>query len=244
MNRTATIAAILSTAVALGTTACTTTTEDSSYAASLTAAVSAPIVEEAWTETPVRDIGRIGQWMIAADGKVANWLGMTRDGKPFHEPINVIFVDAGARSGEDAKARLVDAMTKAGYPERTGHSAGYRGIIDGQLYSQLPERKDHAFSTHPFPEDNNHGRIFGPAKTDAGWVFVGALSREDVDYKHAPPQHVYDSFNRARDDLAAALDGKGFYRRGETVPMNNADGPGAPFTTGDHDGNAVVVRAK
>ncbi|MFT4201091.1 hypothetical protein [Gordonia sp. (in: high G+C Gram-positive bacteria)] len=243
MNRTLTAAA-LSAAVLLGTVACTTTNDDTTYASSLSAAVSSPVQPTALAETPVRDIGRIGQWMIAPDGKIANWLGMTADGKPFQEPINVIFVDAGAKDADDAKARLVDAMTKAGYPARTGHSSGYRGIVDGQLLSQLPERKDHAFSTHPFEEDNNHGRVFGPQKTDAGWVFTAALSRENVDYKHAPPQHVYSSFNRTRDELAAALDAKTVYKRAETAPMNNASGPGAPFTTQDHDGNAIVMRAK
>ncbi|GAB10876.1 hypothetical protein GOARA_063_00750 [Gordonia araii NBRC 100433] len=184
-----------------------------------TTAATAPVSPVAMGTADVPGLPRIGQWMIAPDGEIAAWLGMSLAGKPFREPINVIFVDAGARDAAEAKARLVEAMTSAGYPPRTGHSSGYRGVIGGQVHGQLPEQKDHAFSTHPFEENNNHGRIFGPHRTDGGWVFIGALSRENVDYGHIPPQHVYSSFNRARDELAAALEARSVYQRTQTVPL-------------------------
>ncbi|QKT07104.1 hypothetical protein HUN08_07745 [Gordonia sp. X0973] len=229
-------------------TGCTTvndrpTVSGASAAASSVAAPAPTVSPAAMATVPVPGLPAIGQWMIAPDGQIAAWLGMSLNGKPFREPINTIFVDAGAPDAAGAKARLVDAMTAAGYPPRTGHSSGYRGVIGGRLESQLPEQKDHAFSTRPFEMDNNHGRIFGPFRGDTGWVFIGALSRENVDYDHVPPQHVYSSFNRARDELAQALTATGVYQLDATVPLRNAGGPNTPFTTGDHDGNAAVLRA-
>lgn len=237
-------ALVLVVSLLAGAVACGSGAPDGAAASSSSAAPGAgAVAPAALADAGVSGIGRIGRWMIAPDGQIAAWLGMSLDGKPFREPINVVFVDSGAKDGDDAKARLVDAMTRAGYPARTGHTSGYRGLIDGVLHGQLPAQKDHAFSTHPFAENNNHGRIFGPQRTAEGWVFVGSLSRENVDYKHMPPQHVYASFRRARDELAAALDDRTAYRRAETVALGNGAGPDVPFTVGDHDGNAVVVRA-
>ncbi|MFT3716216.1 MAG: hypothetical protein QM774_09790 [Gordonia sp. (in: high G+C Gram-positive bacteria)] len=198
---------------------------------------------DALTTADVDGLGAIGQWMIAPDGQIARWLGYLHDGLPFREPINVIFVDTGAKDGDDAQARLDDAMHQAGFPGRTGHSSGYGGVIGGTVYGQLPEAKDHAYSTHVFMENNDHGRLFGPAKTDAGWVFIGALSRENVDYEHVPPQHRYSSFDRARDELVTALDKKTIFKRTGTAPLNNAAGDGDGYFTGDHDGLAVIVTA-
>ena len=201
------------------------------------------IQQDALSTADVDGLGAIGQWMITPDGVIAHWLGILHDGKPFREPINIIVADSGATDADDACTRLDKAMHDAGYPARTGHSSGYGGVIGGTVHGQLPEKKDHAYSTHPFMENNNHGRVFGPHKTDRGWVFIAALSRENVDYDHAPPEHVYASFDRARDDLAAALDEKSIFHRTGTVALNNAAAADAGFYTGDHDGQAVVLEA-
>ncbi|WP_459079831.1 hypothetical protein [Mesorhizobium sp. A623] len=204
-----------------------------------TPAVLKPATPAALEATDVPGIGSLGKWMIDPDGVAAQWGGETFEGKTLREPINVVFIDARANDAADAKVRLIEAMTRAGYPSRFHHSSGYRGVIDGQVYGQLPEQDGHAFSTHLYIFDNNHARVFGPRQTDAGWVFIAALSHENVDYQKR--EHVYSSFARARDELAAALTEKTAYQLAESVPLGN--GSGADFTTGDHDGNAIVLRA-
>lgn len=183
----------------------------------------------------------IGKWMIDHDGTVAHWLGEMHEGKRLHEPINVIIVDAGAASAEDAAKRLVAAMKAAGYPVRFGHSAGYRGLIGGGLYGQLPYGRDDAFSNHVFEETNNHGRVFGPHRAGDAFVFIAAFSRERVNLLERPA-HTYASFNQARDDLARRLDKQTAFQLTGTVPLENAIADSPDITTGDHDGNAVVLR--
>lgn len=183
----------------------------------------------------------IGKWMIDKDGSIAHWLGERVNGKALHEPINVILVDAGAASAADAQRRLIAAAIAAGYPPRFGHSTGYRGFIGGALYAQLPFGRDQAFSNRIFEESNNHGRVFGPHEFNGAYVFVGAFSREAVSFVH-DPVHRYASFVQARDDFAAALDKRGFYRRAGAVPLGNAVAGDPQITTGDHDGSAVVLQ--
>ncbi|HZH52860.1 MAG TPA: hypothetical protein VEZ16_13375 [Microvirga sp.] len=184
----------------------------------------------------------IGKWMLTAEGVPSDWLGEIYRGKTLREPINVIIVDEGAVSAEDAKARLTAAATKAGYPVRFGHSTGYQGYIGGHLYAQLPQGRDDAFSNDVFEVDNNHGRIFGPHKAGEAYVFTGALSREDIAILR-PPRHRYASFDRARDDFTQRLDAATDYKVSGFVPLDNALVGDPKFTTGDHDGMAVLVRA-
>ena len=73
-----------------------------------------PLAAEAVAHPP--GLPAIGRWMIARDGTIAHWLGETVDGKRLHEPINVILIDEGATSPDDAKQRLVAAATAAGFP--------------------------------------------------------------------------------------------------------------------------------
>ena len=183
----------------------------------------------------------IGKWMIARDGSVAHWLGQIYLGKRLHEPINVILIDAAATSAEHATERLVNAAAAAGYPVRFGHSAGYRGFIGGEVYAQLPQGRDDAFSNRLFEETNNHGRMFGPHRFGAAFVFIGAFSRERVDLLRWPG-HRYASFNQARDDFARELDARTVFKSAGTVPLGNALDTDQ-VTTGDHDGRAVVLRA-
>jgi hypothetical protein len=183
----------------------------------------------------------IGRWMIARDGTIAHWLGVIVDGKHLQEPINVILIDERAGSVEEAKERLIAASTAAGFPMRFGHSTGYRGLIAGVLYSQLPLGRDDAFSNRIFEESNNHGRIFGPHLVDGGFIFIGAFSRERVNPLHWPG-HRYASFNEARAAFAGGLDTHTNFKTAGFVPLGNAVNT-AQVTTGDHDGRAVILRA-
>jgi hypothetical protein len=184
----------------------------------------------------------IGKWMLTRDGVASDWLGEIYNGKNLREPINVILVDEGAGSADDAKARLLSAAAKAGYPVRFGHSTGYQGFIGGRLYAQLPKGWDDAFSNDVFEVDNNHGRIFGPHRTGDAYLFIAAFSREDVDPLRKPG-HRYASFNRARDDFTQRLDRATAYKVSGFVNLDNALVGDPKFTTGDHDGIAVLVRA-
>jgi hypothetical protein len=183
----------------------------------------------------------VGKWMIDPDGTVAHWLGATYQGRHIREPINVILIDSGAASPQQARERLIAAAAAAGYPARSGHSAGYRGYIGGEYYPQLPEAPDHAFSNHPFELDNNHGRIFGPAPFVGGYLFIGAFSRERIDLFRDPP-HQYASFDRARDDFTQSMAASSRFQISGFVDLDNALLNDPQVTTGDHDGRAVLMR--
>jgi hypothetical protein len=188
------------------------------------------------------DLPPLGKWMIARDGSIAHWLGQFYQGRRLHEPINVILIDAVAASADEAVTRLLAAAAAAGYPVRFGHSAGYRGFIGGDTYAQLPAGRDDAFSNRLFEESNNHGRVFGPHRFGAAFVFAGAFSRESVDLLRWPG-HRYASFNQARDDFARDLDARTVFKSAGSVPLGNAVDD-AQVTTGDHDGMAVVLRTQ
>lgn len=185
----------------------------------------------------------IGKWMIARDGTIAHWLGEALQGKRLREPINLIVVDAAAQSEKEAADRLVRAAAEAGYPIRFGHSTGYRGFIGDQLYPQLPAGRDDAFSNRVFELSNNHGRLFGPHKAGDVYVFTGAFSREEM-RPFRWPEHGYASFNIARDDFAAKLDRSTPFKLSGRVDLQNAISDDPALTTGDHDGEAVVLRAE
>lgn len=188
------------------------------------------------------NLPELGKWMIAPDGSVAHWLGSLYRGKKIREPINIVVIDPIARSEDEAKARLVKTCATAGYLDRQGHSSGYFGFIAGSFYGQVPGKKNHAFSNEPFEFNNNHGRIFGPYRKDGSYYFIGALSREAV----APLEkvkHSYVSFNQARDDFSHQLDFKTDYKIIRYVQLGNAAIADHEWTTGDHDGVAVVLSA-
>ncbi|MGD9659523.1 MAG: hypothetical protein AB7U61_18100 [Methylocystis sp.] len=189
------------------------------------------------------DLPALGKWMFDRDGSIAHWLGQMVGGKKLHEPINVILIDVSSASPDQARARLTRAAKIAGYPVRMGHSTGYRGFIDGDLYSQLPQGRDDAFSNRLFEETNNHGRIFGPYASGSGYVFIGAFSRESVDLIRDPP-HRYASFNMARDDFARALAERAGFQHSGMAFLDNAISNDPQVTTGDHDGHAVVLTLK
>ena len=188
-----------------------------------------------------RALPEIGKWMVDPSLVPAHWIGEVIDGRTLREPINIVIRDPLAGSVDEAKTRLLDSCTRAGYPSRQGHSSGYLGCIGGQLHQQLPEGKDDAFSDAPFVVDNNHGRIFGPFEQDGQYLFVGAFSREKV-VPFAKLRHQYVSFNRARDDFAARLVRGGAHEITDYVSLENVLVHG-PITTGDHDGVAVSLIA-
>ena len=203
----------------------------------------APAVYEPGPEdvTTVGDWPAIGKWMINRYMRPAEWLGARIQGKALREPINVILVDAVAGSADEARARLLQACRAAGYRSREGHSGGYRGYLGGVLFHQLPATAWHAFSNEPFELHNNHGRIFGPFPIKGGWLFIGALSRERFDPR-TKTEHIYVSFNQARDDLARKLEEAAGYAVAGYVELANALADAPALSTGDHDGRAVVLR--
>lgn len=189
------------------------------------------------------DLPSIGKWMLTHEGVPSDWLGEIYEGKTLREPINVIILDEAAASADEAKARLLSAAAQAGYPIRFGHSTGYQGVIGGELHAQLPKGWDDAFSNDVFEVDNNHGRIFGPHRMGDAYLFIAAFSREDVD-PFRDPGHRFASFNRARDDFTQRLDQATGYKVSGFVPLGNSLIGDLQFTTGDHDGVAVLLRAK
>jgi len=188
------------------------------------------------------DLPALGKWMFDPDHTPAHWLGEIYEGKRLREPINVVLIDRGAASAQDARRRLMAAATTAGYPSREGHSGGYLGYIGGHFYPQLPSRHEHAFSNEPFEFHNNHGRIFGPYPLTDGFLFIGAFSRERV-APTAKVKHGFVSFNQARDDFAQRLDRYSPYRLHGFVPLGNDLVDQPLVTTGDHDGQATLLIA-
>lgn len=191
--------------------------------------------------TSVQDFGEMGRWMITPELKNATWLGESYQGKTLHEAINVILLDKAASTPEQATERMLTAMNQAGYGPKNMHSTGYYGYLNGELKGQYPQGKGEAFSDNPWYKSNNHGRIFGPFKTDGGYVFIGAFSRED--FKLLPkPRHTYNSFMVAREDLADQLTRQTVFKRSTYVDLGSTlDTP--TDSTGDHDGRAVLLIA-
>jgi hypothetical protein len=164
-------------------------------------------------------------------------------GKALREPINVVLIDAVAASAQGAVVRLLRACREAGYTAREGHSSGYRAYIGGVLFEQLPVGRGRAFADEPFELHNNHGRIFGPFRFRHGWLFIAALTREKFD-PITKTEHVFVSFNRARDDFARKLSAASHYKVVRGIVLGNALADDPVFTTADHDGRAVLLKAQ
>lgn len=199
-----------------------------------------------WPETSdvahPRGLPEIGKWLISPDLTNAHWLGEKVEGKSLREPINVVIADSYSSTETEAVQRLLLFCDKASFKSRPGHSSGYFGWLGGRLFSQIPALKHHALSDEPFEFKNNHGRFFGPYRQGRTFYFIGALSREKLE-PLTRSEHVYVSFNRARDALARALVEKAGFQRREPVRLNNAILDDRHFGTGDHDGLAVLLAA-
>ncbi|MCV7262518.1 hypothetical protein [Mycolicibacterium poriferae] len=188
------------------------------------------------------EYGEIGKWMLERNGDIADYGGLPYDGKTVLEPVNVIFVDQTSRSALEATWRLSAAMRRAGFPPRFFHSTGFRGLIDDVRYRQRPGGLLLGYSDDFFLLPNNHGRIFGPdpVETSAGYVWSGAFSTEEFTFYQGLPRHGYVSSNEARDALAADFVASGRGSLGGMVSLDNSYDTDV-FTTGDHDGYAVVI---
>jgi hypothetical protein len=185
----------------------------------------------------------IGKWMLAPDDAPARWLNEIYHGKNLREPINLILVDRAATSAAGATNRLLQAMSKAGFPQRFGHSHGYAALIGGVRCGQFGDGKSTAFADEPFELNNNHGRIFGPVACNGAYVFTAAFSRERID-PLTRLKHEFVSFNQARDALAQRLDWKTSFKRAGFVPLYNTLLDAPALTTGDHDGIAILLEAQ
>lgn len=186
--------------------------------------------------------GDIGTWLVQPNGQIANYGGVPHDGKTVLEPVNVIILDPTSTSAAESAARLDAAMTRAGFPAQPIHSAGFSGIIDGTTYGQQPAGFLQAFSDNFFLFPNDHGRVFGaaPAVNGTGYVWSGAFSTEQLNPAN-PFTHEYVSSDVARAELARRLVASGAATVVGVVPLGNAYDDGT-FTTGDHDGYAVVLQ--
>lgn len=189
----------------------------------------------------IKGLPALGKWMYQADTQRAHWLGVKYRNKNLIEPINIILIDSISKSAEEAVQKLTAELKQAGYPGRALHTGGYLGFIDTGFYAQLPREKNHAFSNHAAEMNNNHARVFGPHFFDNSYLFVAALSRENI----APfdkVKHSFASFNRARDEFAESLDLKSNYKIIDYVDMHNFILNDSLNTTADHDGIAVVLK--
>ncbi|MFI5165209.1 MAG: hypothetical protein ACHQQS_01170 [Thermoanaerobaculales bacterium] len=204
-------------------------------------AAAMPVPEVAREVVALPSLPTIGKWMLNGRLEVANWLGMKVRGKQVREPINVIVVDRLAGSAEEATRRLVDGLKTVGYGVVGGHSSGYNAIIGGRVLGQLPAGEREAFADGPPNQGSDHGRFFGPFPLERGFLFTGAFSLEVVSRQVAG--HLYGSFDHARDDLATRLDEATAYHVAGYVGVENAIVGNPVFTTGDHDGVAVLLEA-
>ena len=195
------------------------------------------------TDTVATPYGAIGEWMIKSNGGVADYGGQKYQNKTLLEAINVIIVDPTSKSVTESKKKIDKAMTAAGFPVKFGHSGGFKGLISGAQYNQLPSTLFTAYSDNSFLTKNNHGRLFGPAAVNTGgYVYSGGFSTEKLGIYNWIPAHLYVSSNAARNALAAGLVAKG-QNQLPSIDMTNAYNT-AVTTVGDHDGKAAVVVLK
>jgi hypothetical protein len=207
-------------------------------------AAEAPLVQPQDIAEP-QGLPPIGKWMIDSKGNVAHWLGVPLNNHEISEPINII-IRIHATSADEANQKLLKATSAAGFDNRKGHSDGYSAHLGDQMVSQFSPEPDHAFSDGFYLFANNHGRIFGPVFWPDYYYYSAAFSREDVDLVHKvidknAHMHLYASFNQARDAFAQDMAQRGGAKIMGTVPLDNALPDNPTETTGDHDGNAILL---
>jgi hypothetical protein len=198
----------------------------------------------------------VGKWMLQeSDGQISNWGGQPYGGRTLLEPVNVVILDPNSKSPEESTAKLNRDMTLAGFPAQPIHSTGFMGLIGGATthnpdgtYTQQPaDGSDAAYSDNLFIFPNNHARAFGPAPVPAaegsGYVWTVAASTETPSIYNGALTHSYLSSNLARDILVLRLLLTGQATFVGVVPMGNEYNTETE-TTGDHDGNAIVLQLK
>jgi hypothetical protein len=181
--------------------------------------------------------------MLTTDLKPAFWMGEKYKKKYIVEPINVIVIDSISISKEESITNLEQACIKAGYSKNTGHSSGYVGLINGITVNQIPKETRVAFSDNSYWKENNHGRFFGPYYTNnKQWIYIGQFSREKF-VLFAMIHHKYISFNASRNDFTKKMNILTEYQIIDKIKLNNIF-QNISVTSGDHDGNAVVLELK
>jgi hypothetical protein len=181
----------------------------------------------------------LGKWMLTSAQEVANWLGQKYQNKAMREPVNMILIVEGVSSPDEAMAKVGEALKTAGFPSRYGHSGGYSAFLGNQICAQQPTQKNHAYSDGSFMSANNHGRIFGPILYAGKYYFSGAFSKETTNLFAF--KHIYSSFNSAREVLTAQLIKHSNSKLIAKIDMKNAMPSDSAYTTGDHDGFALVL---
>ena len=195
------------------------------------------------TDATATAYGSIGKWMIQSSGQISNWGGSKYQNKTLDEVVNVILVDPTSTSASASTSKINADMAAAGFPSQSGHSNGFSGYINGTKYSQQPTGLN-AFSDNSATKQNDHARLFGPGlATGGGYVWSGALSTEKpTTFLGILIGHSYVSFNTARNALAHGMVASG-QAQSTSINLGNTYNT-TTTTTGDHDGNAVVIVLK
>ncbi|MFN8674447.1 MAG: hypothetical protein U0457_20500 [Candidatus Sericytochromatia bacterium] len=183
---------------------------------------------------------KIGLWLLDSNMNPAKWLGQKSRDKTLKEPINLIIIDKISKTYDEAINKLEQDCKVSGFDKKIGHSSGYLAKIGNRVYNQLPREARTCFSDNDFWQSNNHGRIFGAEKFNDAYFFVGAFSKESFNPKFGV-QHDYISFNKARNKFAINMHKYSNYKIKGRVFLGNKSSYTQDFTTGDHDGFALVL---
>lgn len=193
------------------------------------------------------------------------------DCKTVQEPINMVFViEASNKWGAQLQLdhSLRKANFGPSPFSSIGYSGIVDGVLSGQMphggifgFGLLPPLPfdlgsgpglipllapfgfGAAYRDAPFWEANAHLRTFGGTTSgDGKYIFTASVSDEYlISTGGLLPTHAYQSFVDARVALAANLVAIGATELG-TIDMQNEISASDPdFTTGDHDGYAVVI---
>lgn len=193
------------------------------------------------------------------------------DCKTLQEPINMVFVvEASSRWGAQLRLDHSLRKAKFGPSpfSSIGYSGIVDGVLSGQMphggifgFGLIPPLPfdlgsgpglipllaplglGAAYRDAPFWEANAHLRTFGGTSDgDGKYIFTASVSDEYlISTGGLLPTHAYESFVDARAALAAKMLAIGATDLG-TIDMQNEISPLDPdYTTGDHDGYAVVI---
>lgn len=183
----------------------------------------------------------VDKWMLQSDGQTpVTCTSPEYSGKTLQEVINFVVVDAYATSASDAQSRLAKGLNTAGYIPSIFHYSGYTGWMAGTLYQQQPSIG--AFADKAFYDSNiHHARAFGPYYYNDAYYTIASFSTESCQW--LPPEHVWVSYNTARDDCAAKLVSKSGYVRLVNIDLQNQIPANNPtLSTGDFDGVTVFMQ--
>ena len=178
-----------------------------------------------------------GKWLYDSKKKPSLWLNRKINGKLICEPLNIIIEDSVSQTPEESKELLYFSLRKAGFKIRWGHITPRFAMIQGIFYNHLPEKSFHAFSGRIWIFENNHGRFFGPVQFNDNYYFCGAVSKE------TGITHKYISFAKARDKYSQMLDKYSNIKIKSLVALDNFM-ENESTTTGDHDGNAILMSVR